>query len=141
MKSGKTRNQSSDCIQATNNRCAWAPLRHSIGRRASMTQIAFIGLGHMGLPMARNLLKAGYPLKVFDLLRSVVDSLASEGAVAADSAADAIDQAQVVISMLLASRHVESLYLGDGSAANPGLLASLPAGTRVIDCSTIAPAS
>ena len=101
-----------------------------------MTQIAFIGLGHMGLPMARNLLKAGYPLKVFDLVRSAVDTLAGEGAVAAESAADAIDQAQVVISMLPASRHVESLYLGD-----EGLLARLPAGTLVIECSTIAPES
>lgn len=101
-----------------------------------MTQIAFIGLGHMGLPMARNLLKAGYPLKVFDLVRSAVDTLAGEGAVAAESAADATDQAQVVITMLPASRHVESLYLGD-----EGLLARLPAGTLVIECSTIAPES
>lgn len=101
-----------------------------------MTQIAFIGLGNMGLPMARNLLKAGYPLKVFDLQRSAVDTLAGEGAVAADSATDAIDQAKVVISMLPASRHVESLYLGDD-----GLLARLPAGTLVIECSTIAPES
>ena len=101
-----------------------------------MTQIAFIGLGHMGLPMARNLLRAGYPLKVFDLVRSAVDTLAGEGAVAADSAADAIDQAKVVISMLPASRHVEGLYLGDD-----GLLARLPAGTLVIECSTIAPES
>src|SRR5690606_39496303 len=83
--------------------------------------------------MARNLLKAGYPLKVFDLVRSAVDTLAGEGAVAAASAADAIEQAQVVISMLPASRHVESLYLGD-----EGLLARLPAGTLVIECSTIA---
>ncbi|MEO9335101.1 3-hydroxyisobutyrate dehydrogenase [Ectopseudomonas guguanensis] len=101
-----------------------------------MTQIAFIGLGHMGLPMARNLLKAGYPLKVFDLVRSAVDTLAGEGAVAAESAADAGDQAQVVISMLPASRHVEGLYLGE-----EGLLARLPAGTLVIECSTIAPES
>ncbi|CAM3746755.1 3-hydroxyisobutyrate dehydrogenase [Ectopseudomonas alcaliphila] len=99
-----------------------------------MVPIAFIGLGHMGLPMARNLLRAGYALKVFDLVRSAVDTLAGEGAVAADSAADAIDQAKVVISMLPASRHVEGLYLGDA-----GLLAQLPAGTLVIECSTIAP--
>ncbi|ERI50070.1 hypothetical protein N878_26840, partial [Pseudomonas sp. EGD-AK9] len=101
-----------------------------------MTQIAFIGLGHMGLPMARNLLKAGYPLKVFDLVRSAVDELAGEGALAADSAAEAVDQAKVVISMLPASRHVEGLYLGDA-----GLLAQLPAGTLVLECSTIAPES
>ena len=101
-----------------------------------MTKTAFIGLGHMGLPMARNLLRAGYPLTVFDLVRSAVDTLAGEGAVAADSATDAIDQAQVVISMLPASRHVEGLYLGD-----EGLLTRLPAGTLVIECSTIAPES
>lgn len=101
-----------------------------------MTQLAFIGLGHMGLPMARNLLKAGYPLKVFDLMRSAVDTLAGEGAVAATSAADAVEQAQVVISMLPASQHVEGLYLGD-----EGLLTRLPAGTLVIECSTIAPES
>lgn len=101
-----------------------------------MTQIAFIGLGHMGLPMARNLLKAGYPLKVFDLVRSAVDTLAGEGAIAAVSASAAVDQAQVVISMLPASRHVESLYLG-----RDGLLEQLPAGTLVVECSTIAPES
>lgn len=101
-----------------------------------MTQIAFIGLGHMGLPMARNLLKAGYPLKVFDLVRSAVDTLAGEGAIAAVSASAAVDQAQVVISMLPASRHVESLYLG-----RDGLLEQLPAGSLVVECSTIAPES
>lgn len=99
-----------------------------------MTQIAFIGLGHMGLPMARNLLKAGYPLKVFDLVRSAVDELAGEGALAARDARDAVEGAQVVISMLPASRHVESLYLGDD-----GLLQHLPPATLVLECSTIAP--
>ena len=68
-----------------------------------MQKIAFIGLGHMGLPMARNLLKAGYALRVFDLVRSAVDQLAGEGAQAADSARDAVQDAEVVISMLPAS--------------------------------------
>lgn len=72
-----------------------------------MTTIAFIGLGHMGLPMARNLLKAGFALRVFDLLQSAVDSLATEGATPAASAAEAVAGAQVVVSMLPASRHVE----------------------------------
>ena len=52
-----------------------------------MTQIAFIGLGHMGLPMARNLLNAGHTLSVFDLVASAVNELAAQGARAASSAA------------------------------------------------------
>lgn len=101
-----------------------------------MTQIAFIGLGHMGLPMARNLLKAGFALKVFDLVPAAVEELAKEGAQAASSAADAVQGADVVISMLPASRHVEGLYLGDA-----GLLGKLAPGTLVLECSTIAPES
>jgi L-serine 3-dehydrogenase (NAD+) len=101
-----------------------------------MTQIAFIGLGHMGLPMARNLLKAGFSLKVFDLVPAAMEELVKEGAQAASSAADAVQGMQVVISMLPASRHVEGLYLGDG-----GLLATLKPGTLVLECSTIAPES
>jgi L-serine 3-dehydrogenase (NAD+) len=99
-----------------------------------MTQIAFIGLGHMGLPMARNLLNAGHSLSVFDLVASVVDELAAQGARAASSAADAVSAAEVVISMLPASRHVEGLYLGDA-----GLLSVIAPGSLVLECSTIAP--
>ena len=78
-----------------------------------MTQIAFIGLGHMGLPMARNLLKNGFAVCVFDLVKEAVDTLVTEGAQPAGSAADAVRGAAVVVSMLPASRHVESLYLGE----------------------------
>ena len=99
-----------------------------------MTQIAFIGLGHMGLPMARNLLNAGHSLSVFDLVASAVDELAAQGARAAGSAADAVSAAEVVISMLPASRHVEGLYLGDA-----GLLSVIAPGSLVLECSTIAP--
>lgn len=99
-----------------------------------MTQIAFIGLGHMGLPMARNLLKAGFGLKVFDLVPTAVSELVGEGAVAARDAADAVREASVVVSMLPASRHVEGLYLGDS-----GLLAQIVPGSLVLECSTIAP--
>lgn len=101
-----------------------------------MTTIAFIGLGHMGLPMARNLLNAGFNLRVFDLLQAAVEDLAKDGAQAASSALDAVQNANVVVSMLPASRHVEGLYLGDD-----GLLAALKPGTLVLECSTIAPAS
>lgn len=101
-----------------------------------MTTIAFIGLGHMGLPMARNLLKAGFTLKVFDLVQAAIDELTREGALPASSALDALQDADVLVSMLPASRHVEGLYLGDN-----GLLAALKPGSLVLECSTIAPES
>ena len=101
-----------------------------------MSRIAFIGLGNMGGPMALNLLKAGHALRVFDLNRPAVAEAVSAGAVAAADAAEAVHDAEVVVSMLPASRHVEGLYLGEN-----GLLGKIPAGTLVIDCSTIAPAS
>lgn len=103
-------------------------------------RIAFIGLGNMGGPMAVNLRKAGFDVTATDLSPAARDKVAGEGVRVAASAAEALAGASVVISMLPASRHVEALYLGDG-AANAGLLATLPSGTRVIDCSTIAPAS
>ncbi len=101
-----------------------------------MSRIAFIGLGNMGGPMAANLAKAGHQLHVFDLMPASVAAAVAAGATAAASAADAVINADIVVSMLPASRHVEALYLGD-----TGLLASIPAGALVIDCSTIAPAS
>jgi 3-hydroxyisobutyrate dehydrogenase len=90
----------------------------------------------MGGPMAANLLKAGHELRVFDLVASAVEQAVAQGAVAAADAIDAIAGAEVVISMLPASRHVEGLYLGEH-----GLLSRIAAGALLIDCSTIAPAS
>ncbi|MGO4779425.1 NAD(P)-binding domain-containing protein, partial [Lysobacter sp. 2RAB21] len=98
-----------------------------------MSRIAFIGLGNMGGPMAANLLKAGYSVQVFDLSSAAVASAVAAGAGAAASAAEAVARAQIVISMLPASRHVEGLYLGDS-----GLLAVIEPGALIIDCSTIA---
>ncbi|PPU31730.1 3-hydroxyisobutyrate dehydrogenase [Xanthomonas sp. CFBP 7912] len=101
-----------------------------------MSKIAFIGLGNMGGPMAANLIKAGHQLRVFDLLQGALDAASAAGAHVAASAHDTLAEAEVVISMLPASRHVEGLYLGEG-----GILAQIPAGALVIDCSTIAPVS
>ena len=101
-----------------------------------MSRIAFIGLGNMGGPMAANLVKAGHALRVFDLVPAALQAARDAGATAADSAADTLEGAEVVISMLPASRHVEGLYLGEG-----GILEKIPAGALVIDCSTIAPAT
>ena len=102
---------------------------------ASQT-IAFIGLGNMGGPMAANLHKAGHRVTAFDLSADALAKAREQGVRTAASAAEAAEGASVVVSMLPASRHVEALFLG-----NDGLLAKLAAGTLVIDCSTIAPAS
>ncbi len=101
-----------------------------------MRRIAFIGLGHMGSPMALNLIKAGYSLSVFDLVADSAVALGDAGARVASSAADAVHGCDVVISMLPASKHVESLYLGD-----EGLLQHIDADALIIECSTIAPQS
>ncbi len=101
-----------------------------------MSRIAFIGLGNMGAPMAQNLLKAGHSLCVFDLVASAVKSLSDAGATAAASAVDAVKGADFVVSMLPASVHVESLYLGES-----GLLKHIAKHALVIDCSTISPDS
>jgi 3-hydroxyisobutyrate dehydrogenase len=103
-------------------------------------QIAFIGLGNMGAPMAANLHKAGHEVRAFDLSLAALGKAAEAGIDTATSAEAAIDGAEVVISMLPASAHVEALYFGDGDG-DAGLLAALPAGTLVIDCSTISAAS
>jgi 3-hydroxyisobutyrate dehydrogenase len=102
-------------------------------------KIAFIGLGHMGGPMAMNLRKAGYTLKAFDLSEEACKKYEAEGLPIAASAAESVTDADVVISMLPASVHVEGLFLG--SAGKPALLDSIRAGALVIDSSTIAAAT
>ena len=102
-------------------------------------QIGFIGLGNMGGPMAINLVKAGHNVKVFDLSAAAIASVVAAGGQAAVSAQNAVQGAEVVISMLPASQHVESLYLG--REGQIGLLASMTKGTLVIDSSTIAAAT
>lgn len=99
-----------------------------------MKTIGFIGLGNMGGPMALNLLKAGYSLKVYDLVNSAVRHLEEAGATACASSLDAANDVDVLISMLPSSPHVKQLYLG-----STGLLANLTGRPLIIDCSTIAP--
>lgn len=101
-------------------------------------KIAFIGLGNMGAPMAENLLKAGYALSVYDLSQAATERLQQAGASVASSPIEAARNAQVVISMLPAGKHVHSVYLGENDSN--GLLTELPKGTLVIDSSTIAAA-
>ena len=97
-------------------------------------KIGFIGLGNMGLPMALNLLKAGHHVIGFDLVKSQLEVFARAGGMIAEDANTTAKDAEVVITMLPASRHVEDLYLG-----NAGLLANANAKTLLIDCSTISP--
>ncbi|WP_120993531.1 3-hydroxyisobutyrate dehydrogenase [Stutzerimonas urumqiensis] len=98
--------------------------------------IGFIGLGNMGAPMARNLLKAGHRLSVFDLSEAAVGSLVEAGATAHSPAEIATGDAELIITMLPAAAHVKAVYLGDD-----GLLARVRPGVRLIDCSTIDPHS
>ena len=95
-------------------------------------KIGFIGVGNMGGPMVRNLLKAGDAVTVFDVSSEAVAALAGDGAVAADSPAAAVSGAELVITMLPAGAHVREVYCGDG-----GVIAAATSGTVLIDCSTI----
>ncbi|MGN8086900.1 3-hydroxyisobutyrate dehydrogenase [Ralstonia sp. 22086] len=99
-------------------------------------KIAFIGLGNMGAPMARNLLKAGHALSVFDLNAQAVGALVEAGAVAAASPKDAVTGAETVITMLPAAAHVRHVL-----TAEDGVLVGIAKGVPIIDSSTIDPAS
>ena len=99
-------------------------------------QIAFIGLGNMGGPMAINLHKAGHSVKAFDLSADALAKVKAEGVQIAASAQDAVQGAEAIVTMLPASQHVEGLFLGNGN-----LLASIAKGALVIDSSTIAAAT
>jgi len=96
--------------------------------------IGFIGLGTMGLPMAGNLLAAGHALRVFDIDPGRVRSLAEQGAHVAGSAREAASGADVVITMLPASRHLVAAMLDPDGAVE-----GLRPGATVIDMSTVDP--
>jgi 2-hydroxy-3-oxopropionate reductase len=98
--------------------------------------IGFIGLGIMGKPMARNLLRAGYPLVVLNRSRAAVDELVAEGATAGRSPQDVAAVSDIVITMLPDSGDVEAVVLGlDGVAFG------IRRGSLYVDMSTIAPAT
>lgn len=99
-----------------------------------MAKIGFIGVGNMGGPMAINLVAAGHDVKVFDIVPELAAKVGEQGAVISDSVTDAASDVEVLISMLPASQHVDSLYLGNG-----GLLQTISKETLVIDSSTISP--
>lgn len=108
-------------------------------------QVGFIGLGNMGGPMARNLLVAGHGVAAYDLVADALAKLSAAGARSGGSPREVVQGADVVVSMLPASHHVEGLYLAPDADGKCLLdhIASSAAGrdTLVIDSSTIAPAS
>ncbi|GAA5124515.1 2-hydroxy-3-oxopropionate reductase [Haloechinothrix salitolerans] len=99
-----------------------------------MTTVGFIGLGIMGGPMAANLVKAGFDVVGYNRSQAAVDRLAEQGGKAASSVAEAVRDADVVITMLPDSPDVERVALGED-----GVLANAKAGVLYIDCSTIKP--
>jgi 3-hydroxyisobutyrate dehydrogenase len=97
-----------------------------------MSTIAFIGLGNMGGPMAANLVKAGHKVVGVDVTQAALDRHVSAGGVAGASIADAVADADVVVTMLPSGREVNALYLGDN-----GIVPNVKAGALLIDSSTI----
>src|SRR5690606_31527236 len=96
-----------------------------------MTRIAFLGLGHMGLPMAVNLVKAGHEVHGFDPVPAAIEAATAAGIPVASNGADAVRDADVVITMFPAGKHVIAAYHDE-------LLAAAKPGTMFIICSTSA---
>ena len=99
-----------------------------------MKKIGFIGLGIMGKPMARNLIKKGYELTVYNRSKASIDELAKAGASPGESAADVAGKSEVIITMLPNSPDVRDVVMG-----RSGVLEGAHPGTILIDMSSIAP--
>jgi len=98
-------------------------------------KIGFIGTGTMGGPMLANLVKKGFAVTAYDIVPSALQAAVAAGATSAPSAADAARGADLVVTMLPSSSHVESVYLGKG-----GILDGVVSGKLCVDMSTIDPA-
>ena len=96
--------------------------------------IGFIGLGIMGKPMAKNLLKAGHKLVVYDILDAPVRELVHAGATAGSSAKDVASRSELIITMLPNSPHVKEAVLGKN-----GVIDGVKPGSVLVDMSSIAP--
>lgn len=101
----------------------------------SFLKVAVIGLGHMGMGMARNLLKAGHEVTAFDLSASAIETAKKDGLTTTASGQEAVANVEVVITVLPAGRDVLADYRGQHG--NDGLLAAAKKGTLFMDCSTI----
>lgn len=106
---------------------------HQAGAQAG--PVAFLGLGHMGGPMAINLVKAGYTVTGFDVVPAALETARAHGIATADTAAEAVAGAAVVLTMLPSGKHLLDAYRG--TPGQPGLLDVASPGTLFLDCSTI----
>jgi len=97
-----------------------------------MSKIAFIGLGNMGLPMAKNLVAAGHDVTGYDLSDAAKAGLQESGGKVADTIAAAVADAEIIVSMLPAGKHVTAVY-----TKSDGVIANATAGALLIDSSTI----
>jgi 3-hydroxyisobutyrate dehydrogenase len=97
-----------------------------------MARIGFIGVGNMGGPMSANLSKAQHQVRAFDLSPEAVAAAEAAGATAAPTVAEAVKDAEIVVTMLPAGAHVREVYMGEN-----GIFANAPKGTLFIDSSTI----
>jgi len=111
-------------------------------------RIGFVGLGIMGQGMAHNLLKAGFPLTVWNRTAARMESLVSAGAAAADSPADVAANSDIIITCVSDTPDVVQVTLGHGGAVSPegeatvgqdGIIAGAKPGSLMVDCSTISP--
>ena len=100
-----------------------------------MSKVGFVGVGVMGLPMARNLVEAGHQVRAFDLNRAAVETVGRDGAGVADSAEHVAEGAEFVITMLPTGEHVAEAVFGVG-----GIAGSLARDSLLIDMSTGLPA-
>ncbi|MDA8952332.1 3-hydroxyisobutyrate dehydrogenase [Pseudomonadales bacterium] len=98
-----------------------------------MSNVAFIGLGNMGSGMCANLVKAGHSVKAFDLNPQAIEQAINSGATGAESIADCVTEAEYVITMLPAGKHVHSVYFDQDGITSHALKSAV-----LIDCSTIA---
>ena len=95
-----------------------------------MARIAFIGLGNMGGGMAANLAKAGHDVRAFDLSAEALDRAKERGCLVAGSAAEAVAEAEAVVTMLPAGKHVRDVY-------ESSVIGTAPSSAILMDCSTI----
>src|ERR1700680_4118732 len=99
-----------------------------------MANIGFIGLGIMGKPMSKNLLKEGHKLVVYDIVPALADAVVAEGGARGASCAEVASRSEVVITMLPDGPEVEQAILGPG-----GVLEGIRPGTAVVDMRSISP--
>ncbi|MCK5738806.1 NAD(P)-binding domain-containing protein, partial [bacterium] len=99
-----------------------------------MAKIGFIGLGIMGLPMARNLLKAGHSVVAYNRTRAKAEALAADGGKIADTPRQVAENTNIIITIVTDTPDVEAVIFGP-----EGVAAGAKAGTIIVDMSTISP--